>query len=52
MKELVPLGGRSLPRCAVTAPKSVQSLVINQTKRHSNDIANSSTAVKVFNIKV
>ena len=52
MKELVPLGGRSLPRCAIMAPKSVWSPLINQTKRHGNDVENSSTAVKVFNIKV
>ena len=37
MKELVPLGGWSLPHCAVTAPKSVRSLLINRTKRHSNN---------------
>ena len=52
MKVLVPLGGRCLPHCAVTEPKSVRSLLINKTKRHSNNVENSSTAVKVFNIKV
>ena len=52
MKELVPLGGRSLPHCAVTVPKPVRPLLINRTKRHGNNVENSSTADKVFNIKV